>query len=102
MLPCHLATSLGHAVRQVRPIAPSLEAHMKRRSFVVTTALGSLAAGTAHFPLSGVTSALADMNPEPSPRAATRKILIAGGGYGTAFIRYMASLTGKPRPRLCY
>lgn len=32
----------------------------------------------------------------------TRKILIAGGGFGTAFIRYMAELTGKPRPRLCY
>ena len=33
---------------------------------------------------------------------ATRKILIAGGGFGTAFIRYMAELTGKPRPKLCY
>jgi peptidase E len=34
--------------------------------------------------------------------SATRKILIAGGGYGTAFIRYMAQLTGKPRPKLLY
>ncbi len=34
--------------------------------------------------------------------AVTRKILIAGGGFGTAFIRYLAELTGKPRPRLCY
>jgi len=32
----------------------------------------------------------------------SRKILIAGGGFGTAFIRYMAKLTGKPRPRVCY
>ena len=31
-----------------------------------------------------------------------RKILIAGGGYNTAFIRYMAQLTGKPRPKLLY
>ena len=31
-----------------------------------------------------------------------RKILIAGGGFGTSFIRYMAELTGKRRPRLCY
>jgi dipeptidase E len=31
-----------------------------------------------------------------------RKILIAGGGFGTTFIRYMAQLTGKPRPRICY
>jgi peptidase E len=33
----------------------------------------------------------------------TRKILIAGGGFVSApFIRYMAQLTGKPRPRVCY
>jgi dipeptidase E len=31
-----------------------------------------------------------------------RKILIAGGGFGTSFLRYMAELTGKPRPKLCY
>lgn len=31
-----------------------------------------------------------------------RKILIAGGGFGTSFIRYMAELTGKPCPKLCY
>ena len=34
--------------------------------------------------------------------AATRKILIAGGNFNTSFIRYMAALTGKRRPRLCY
>lgn len=32
----------------------------------------------------------------------TRKILIAGGNFNTNFIRYMASLTDKPRPRICY
>jgi peptidase E len=32
----------------------------------------------------------------------TRKILIAGGNYGTPFIRYMATLTGKKRPQLLY
>ena len=32
----------------------------------------------------------------------TPKILIAGGGFDTAFVRYMATLTGKRRPRLCY
>ncbi|MBM3907655.1 MAG: peptidase E [Gemmatimonadetes bacterium] len=31
-----------------------------------------------------------------------RKILIAGGGFMTPFIRYMAQLTGKTRPRICY
>ena len=38
----------------------------------------------------------------PASARATRRILIAGGNYGTVFIRYMAELTGKPRPRLCY
>jgi dipeptidase E len=43
----------------------------------------------------------------PSPAlsafmSATRKILIAGGGFNRAFIRYMAALTGKPRPRICF
>jgi dipeptidase E len=37
-----------------------------------------------------------------TPQIADRKILIAGGGFGRAFIRYMASLTGKARPRICY
>jgi len=32
----------------------------------------------------------------------TRKILIAGGGFGTAFIGYLARLTGKERPKLLY
>jgi dipeptidase E len=33
----------------------------------------------------------------------TRKILVAGGGFiSPAFIGYMAELTGKPRPRICY
>ena len=31
-----------------------------------------------------------------------RKILIAGGNFNTPFIRYMAELTGKPRPKLLY
>jgi dipeptidase E len=38
----------------------------------------------------------------PDGSHVTRKILIAGGGFGTAFIRYMAQLTGKGRPRVCY
>ena len=58
---------------------------MRRREFLVLTA-GTLGLAAA---------ALRAQKP-------TRKILIAGGGYGTAFIRYMAQLTGKPRPKLCY
>jgi len=41
------------------------------------------------------------MTPEGS--RTTRKILIAGGGFvSVPFIRYMAQLTGKSRPRVCY
>lgn len=32
----------------------------------------------------------------------TKKILIAGGNFNTTYIQYMALLTGKPRPRICY
>jgi peptidase E len=75
---------------------------MKRRAFLVQSALGTVGAGAAHLSLGGVNPALAGLVSDVPAPAATRKILIAGGGYGTAFIRYMAQLTGKPRPRLCY
>ena len=32
----------------------------------------------------------------------TPRILIAGGGFATRFLRYMAALTGTRRPRICY
>lgn len=38
----------------------------------------------------------------PTPSASGRKILIAGGVYNEPFVRYMAELTGKPRPKLLY
>ena len=68
---------------------------MKRREFLVSSALGAagIAAGRRRL------SAIARDGQAPG---ATRKILIAGGNFGEAFIRYMATLTGKPRPRLCY
>jgi dipeptidase E len=47
-------------------------------------------------------AALAAAGGRARAQAATRKILIAGGNYGTPFIRYMAALTGKKRPRLLY
>jgi dipeptidase E len=68
---------------------------VKRREFVVSSAVGSLALWAGRLP-----SALgAEL---PGRRAATRKILIAGGNYNTAFIRYMAELTGKTRPKLLF
>lgn len=76
---------------------------MQRRAFVVSSALGSVALATGGLSAGAQPGAQPGVPPAASPaRAATRKILIAGGGFGTAFLRYMASLTGKPRPRLCY
>jgi peptidase E len=37
-----------------------------------------------------------------SGRTRHAKILIAGGAYGTTWLKYMAELTGKPRPKLLY
>lgn len=42
------------------------------------------------------------MSDKSGAARATPKILIAGGGFTTPFIRHMAELTGKPRPRICY
>jgi dipeptidase E len=76
---------------------------MKRREFIVSSLVGALAAGVHHEPLGASTPARGDgRTAEAGQGTATRKILIAGGGYGTAFVRYMAELTGKPRPKLCY
>ena len=70
---------------------------MHRRQFLASSAaagLGLTVRATDAAPATGPTS-----DPrQPVPR----QIVIAGGGFGTAFIRYMAGLTGKERPRLCY
>jgi len=68
---------------------------MDRRDFLATSAVGTAGLGMGELPLEA-------MSPQVRPVFAGRKILIAGGGFGTAFIRYMATLTGKERPRLCY
>ena len=64
---------------------------MHRREFL------AISTGVLATALAGKLSA-SSRSQEPS----RRKILIAGGGYNTAFIRYMAQLTGKPRPKLLY
>jgi dipeptidase E len=71
---------------------------MKRRDFLKSSVAGSLGATLADHSL-GASPLEGGLQPRP---ASTRKILIAGGGFGTAFIRYMAQLTGKPRPKLLY
>src|SRR5262245_52359498 len=64
---------------------------MRRREFLMSSSLAFAAA------------ALEPLAPRAAAeQSSTRKILIAGGNFGTAFHRYMASLTGKPRPRICY
>ena len=68
---------------------------MNRRDFVVSSALGTVGLGAGQL-------SMADKMSVPIAQNRNRKILIAGGGFGTTFIRYMASLTGKERPRLCY
>jgi peptidase E len=70
---------------------------MKRREFIVSSVAGSVGAGLSHSRLAA--SAGDATQPRPSPG---RKILIAGGNFNTPFIRYMAELTGKPRPKLLY
>ena len=66
---------------------------MKRIDFLTSSAAAGLGLGIPHQPLAAA---------ESTSRQTSRQILIAGGGFGTAFIRYMAELTGKNRPRLCY
>src|SRR5947199_9272273 len=68
---------------------------MERRRFVVSSVLASVGLLTRRSPLFG-------FDVGPNAKLATRKILIAGGNYNTPFIRYMAQLTGKPRPKLLY
>ena len=64
--------------------------------------LGVAGLGAANLSFAGIPGALTAMDSKSSSRVATRKILIAGGGFGEGFIRYMATLTGKKRPKLLY
>ena len=80
---------------------------MKRRDFITSSTLGAIGVGAGN--LTWEDAIPPELFPEPTPaparrrsKLATRKILIAGGGFREAFVRYLAQLTGKPRPRLCY
>jgi peptidase E len=74
-----------------------MEPIMERRAFVASSTLGAV--GLASSTLDPVASLFPEPRPAPT---ATRKILIAGGNFNDVYIRYMATLIGKPRPRLCY
>ncbi len=69
---------------------------MERRDFLLKTAMGSVGLGAGSLVAAGAEAA------GSAPPYAGRKILIAGGNYNTTWIREMARLTGKPRPRICY
>ncbi len=78
---------------------------MERKDFLMTTTLASLGMAAGALPLSASIPSPSGAHDQatvrPTPER-TRKILISGGGFGEAFVRYMASLTGKERPRLCF
>jgi dipeptidase E len=63
---------------------------MNRRDFLRLSTFASVGFATGGIRLSA------------AAQSATRKILIAGGNFDTVFIRYLASLTGKKRPKLLY
>lgn len=76
---------------------------MNRRDFVASTTLAAASLALPHTAhATDPTSASRPMTESSGANRATRKILIAGGGFRTKFIGYMAQLTGKARPRICY
>ncbi|MDH3224716.1 MAG: peptidase E [Gemmatimonadota bacterium] len=75
---------------------------MKRRDFLASSAAAAVGAGIASDAQAQGHAESESGESTRRARQAGRKILIAGGGFGTAFIRYMAELTGRDRPRLCY
>jgi peptidase E len=73
---------------------------MHRRDFLLSSVLGSIGAAIGGFSTNPLFASSGSGLGQAG--RATRKILIAGGNYGTTFLKYMAQLTGKPRPKLLY
>lgn len=67
---------------------------MERRDFLATTTLGTLGLGLGSF--SNASAA------ENEPLNNIPKIVASGGGSNAKIVKFMASLTGKDRPRVCY
>ncbi len=82
----------------MQPRSLRIAAVLQRRD-VLASSLPGIAAVAVHshpslYQTTSVSGAISG-NPQ-------RKILIAGGRFNTPFIRYMAELTGKARPKICY
>ena len=75
---------------------------MDRREFLATSALGTVGLGVAQLAPHNLTPLDMPVDNVAAQTAPVRKILIAGGGFNRAWIKYMAELTGKRRPRICY
>jgi peptidase E len=78
---------------------------MDRKNFLVTSTLGAVGVGASGVPVvpgAAKANTAADSEGARQQGRVARKILIAGGGFNTAYIRYMAQLTGKRRPKVCY
>lgn len=75
---------------------------MNRRDFLTSSVFGAVAVAVGHVPAKASAGDGPPARAQARASGPTRKILIAGGGFNTAFIRHMAELTGKPRPKLCY
>lgn len=73
---------------------------MKRRQFLTSSIAGLGGAVASRF--TARASSESGDAPQHSPASATRKILISGGSYDTAWVRYMAALTGRSRPKLLF
>lgn len=67
---------------------------MKRRNF-----LGTAGASVAGMMLPHAADATTNRS---MPTDSKRKIVAYGAGYNPPFVKFVASLTGKERPRLCY
>ena len=67
---------------------------MNRKDFLVSSAAAGAGLGLTGLPASAEGLS--------ADQVATRRILIAGGGFGTKFIGYLAELTGTERPKLLY
>jgi len=73
---------------------------MKRRDFLISSGLAVGGVWASAVTRGFATSV--DPGRTQVRASASRKILIAGGNYGTVFVKYMADLTGRKRPKLLY